>query len=92
VRDWLFAPVTCECIEFLLEKGINGEAYNLAANHNPEITNKKAAELICKILDVSADDFIDYIPDPRPNHDFRYALNTEKLRKLGFKPSVDLIT
>lgn len=89
VRDWLYAPLTSECILFLLENGVNGNAYNVAANHNPEITNRTAAEWICKLLDVDPEKWVEFIPDPRPNHDFRYALNVEKITKLGFKPVVD---
>ena len=89
VRDWLYAPVTSGCLEFLLHEGKNGNAYNLAANHNPEITNRQAAEWICKLLDVNPAERINFIPDPRPNHDFRYALNVDKISKLGFKPGID---
>ena len=89
VRDWLYAPLTAECLEFLLNKGEAGNAYNVAANHNPEITNRQAAEWICEMLGVNKDEWIQYIPDPRPNHDFRYALNVDKITKLGFKPAVD---
>lgn len=89
VRDWLYAPVTSSCLEFLLEKGEAGNAYNVAANHEPEITNKTAAEWLCRLLEVDPDKWIEYIPDPRPNHDFRYALNIEKITKLGFRPLVD---
>lgn len=89
VRDWLYAPVTAECLEFLLQKGEAGNAYNVAANHNPEITNKTAAEWLCEISGVNRDEYIQYIPDPRPNHDFRYALNIDKITKLGFKPAID---
>lgn len=89
VRDWLYAPVTAECLEFLLQKGEAGNAYNVAANHNPEITNKTAAEWLCEISGVKRDEYIQYIPDPRPNHDFRYALNVDKITKLGFKPAID---
>jgi dTDP-glucose 4,6-dehydratase len=89
VRDWLYAPLTAEALEFLLFNGINGNAYNAAANHNPEITNRKAAEWICGMLGVDAKEWINFIPDPRPNHDFRYALDTGKIQKLGFKLSTD---
>lgn len=87
VRDWLYAPQTSEALEFLMFNGINGNAYNVAANHNPEITNRKAAEWICELLGVDSKEWINFIPDPRPNHDFRYALNIEKIKKLGFKQS-----
>lgn len=89
VRDWLYAPVTSSCLEFLLHNGEKGNAYNVAANHSPEITNSQAAEWICKLLGVDKDEFIQYIPDPRPNHDFRYALNVDKITKLGFKPEIE---
>lgn len=89
VRDWLFAPLTAECLEFLFINGKTGNAYNVAANHNPEITNRKAAEWICELMGTSAVEGINSIPDPRPNHDFRYALNIDKLTSLGFKPAID---
>jgi len=92
VRDWLYAPLTAEALEFLLLNGIDGNAYNVAANHDPEITNRKAAEWICKLLGVDAKEWINFIPDPRPNHDFRYALNIGKIQKLGFKISTDPFT
>lgn len=89
VRDWLFAATTSEAVEFLMIKGEPGNAYNVAANHAPEITNRKAAEWLCKILGVDAKERIDFIPDPRPNHDFRYALNTDKIKRLGFSVNHD---
>lgn len=89
VRDWLYAELTSQAIEFLMSDGKKGNAYNVAANHQPEITNKQAAEWICKALDADPKDSIDFIPDPRPNHDFRYALNTDKIKQLGFKMLTD---
>lgn len=88
IRDWLYAPVTSQAIEFLIHNGINGNAYNIAANHVPEITNKQAAEWICKIMNIESSKGIKFVPDPRPNHDFRYALVIDKIKKLGFKPVV----
>jgi dTDP-glucose 4,6-dehydratase len=89
VRDWLYAPSTSQCLEFLLLKGEAGNAYNVAANHNPEITNRMAAEWICELLGVDKKEWIQFIPDPRPNHDFRYALNVDKITNLGFKPDIN---
>ena len=92
VRDWLYAPVCCEGIEHIMRYGHPGEAYNIAANNRPEITNRTAAEMLCQILDLDPDEWIEYIPDPRHNHDFRYALDCTKLRSLGWKPSQDVDT
>lgn len=84
VRDWLYAPETCRAIEFLISNGEEANAYNVAANNVPEITNRQAAEWICELLGLSPEEGISFIPDPRPNHDFRYALSTDKIKKLGF--------
>ena len=84
VRDWLYAPVNAKTIAFILERGQAGEAYNVAANHQPEITNRQAAEWLCAIIGRDPNEAISYVPDPRPNHDFRYALDTTKLRSLGW--------
>jgi len=90
VRDWLYANITAECIEFLLHNGKNGEAYNVAANHQPEIKNRDAAAMVCEMLGIEPHEGIEFVPDPRPNHDFRYALNIDKIKKLGFNPTVDV--
>lgn len=90
VRDWLYANITAECIEFLLHNGKNGEAYNVAANHQPEIKNRDAAAMVCEMIGVEPHEGIDFVPDPRPNHDFRYALNIDKIKKLGFNPTFDV--
>src|SRR5437867_9219171 len=84
VRDWLYAPVTCEAIEYLMQKGENGNAYNVAANNVPEITNRTAAGWLCEILGTGTEACVEFIADPRPNHDFRYALDTKKISSLGF--------
>jgi len=86
VRDWLFAPENAKAIEFVLEKGKLGEVYNVAANNRPEITNKMAAVMLCKALNRDPEEWIEYVPDPRPDHDFRYAIDTTKLESLGWSP------
>lgn len=86
VRDWLYAPENAKAIEFILEKGKLGEVYNVAANNKPEITNKEAAEMLCEALALDPKKWIEFIPDPRPQHDFRYALDTSKIETLGWQP------
>lgn len=90
IRDWLFAPENAKAIEFILQNGKLGEVYNVAANNKPEITNKDAATIVCKALDVDPDKWIRFIPDPRPNHDFRYAIDTTKLESLRWSPTRDI--
>jgi len=86
VRDWLYAPENAKAIEFVLEKGKLGEVYNVAANNKPEIENRRAAEILCAGLDLDPKKWIEFVPDPRPQHDFRYAIDTTKLESLGWKP------
>lgn len=89
IRDWLHVEDTCRAIELLLEKGNIGEAYNIGANHQPEIENRRAAELLVEIMELPRE-MISFIPDPRPHHDFRYGVDTGKIKKLGFEPDLDL--
>lgn len=86
VRDWLFAPENAKAIQFVLENGKLGEVYNVAANNVPEITNYDAATMVCELMDLDPKEWIELIPDPRPDHDFRYAIDTKKIEKLGWKP------
>lgn len=90
VRDWLYAPVCAQAIAFLLEQGKEREAYNVAAGHKPEVTNRQIAAWMCQILKLDPQEWIQFIPDPRPDHDFRYALDTTKLTALGWQPAIDL--
>lgn len=89
IRDWLYAPENAKAIEFLLENGKIGEVYNVAANNVPEITNFNTAKIVCEAMNLDPKKWIEFVPDPRPDHDFRYAIDTIKLEKLGWKPERD---
>jgi dTDP-glucose 4,6-dehydratase len=91
VRDWLFVGDTIKAISLLLEKGKSGEAYNIAANNRPEIRNIDLAELLVGYFSLGKSE-IEFVPDPRPNHDFKYSVNTEKIEHLGFRTSQDTRT
>lgn len=89
VRDWLFVEDCCRGIYLILKKGKPGQAYNIGANNRPEITNKKIAELLVKTMRLNQDR-IEFIPDPRPQHDYRYGVDTKKIEKLGWKPKIKI--
>jgi len=81
-RDWLYVEDNCSAIELLLEKGVKGEAYNVAT-HN-EKSNMQITRLLLEEFGFG-DEMIEYVKD-RLGHDKRYALNTEKIEAIGWKP------
>jgi dTDP-glucose 4,6-dehydratase len=84
VRDWLFVDDHCRAILAVLERGRDGEVYNVGGNC--ALTNR---EVIRQVLDiVGADPTLLRTVADRPGHDRRYALDSEKLaREVGFHPT-----
>ncbi len=86
VRDWLYVDDHCRAISTIYENGLVGETYNIGGNN--EIKNIDIVNTICSILDEikplendkSYSDLIKFVED-RPGHDFRYAINAEKIQK-----------
>lgn len=85
IRDWLFVRDHCSAVDFILNKGTNGQTYNIAGGN--ERTNKDITGLILEFLGKD-ESLIEHVPD-RPGHDRRYSLNADKLRALGWTPRVD---
>lgn len=85
IRDWIYVIDHCKAIEMLLEKGEVGEVYNIATGNI--ITNIEIAKRIVNILGISKS-MIKSVTD-RPGHDIRYALDFNKIQKLGWEPSGD---
>ncbi len=82
IRDWLYVLDNCEAIDLIMEKGKDGEAYNVGAGN--EKTNLEITELILENTD-KPKSLMTFVED-RKGHDRRYALNTGKIHKLGWKP------
>lgn len=90
VRDWLYVDDHCEAIDVVFHRGKAGETYAIGARS--ERTNIQVAQFICDYLDQrvakegSYRELIRFVED-RPGHDFRYAINPEKIEKqLKWKP------
>ena len=82
IRDWIHVSDHCKAIDFILQKGTVGEVYNVGASE--EIPN---IQLVKRILDVLGKPYelITHIPD-RLGHDLRYAVDSSKVRRLGWRP------
>ena len=76
IRDWIFVDDHCEAVYKVLLKGKSGESYNISANN--EVDNLTIVKKILEILD-KPQDLIKSVED-RPGHDFRYSLDSSKIR------------
>jgi len=83
VRDWLYVLDNCAAIDLVLRRGRDGEIYNIGGDN--EIENIALTRSILALLQ-KPDTFIAPVAD-RPGHDRRYALDTGKIRALGWKPA-----
>jgi dTDP-glucose 4,6-dehydratase len=85
VRDWLYVDDHCCGILAALERGRDGEVYNIGGNR--ALPNR---EVITRILEIvgAPESLMTTVAD-RPGHDRRYALSSEKVaRETGFVPHV----
>lgn len=83
VRDWLYVEDHCRAIDLILQKGKDGEVYNVGG-HN-EHSNLDVVKIILRALDKS-EALISFVAD-RPGHDRRYAIDPAKIgRELGWQP------
>ena len=86
IRDWIFVQDHCNAITKVSLKGKWGESYNISANN--EINNLTIVKKILKILGKPSDMYIH--TEDRPGHDFRYSLDSSKIRnKLKWKTEYD---
>ena len=83
VRDWLYVEDHCAAIDLILEKGEEGQVYNIGG-HN-EMKNIDIVKLICKALG-KPESLITHVTD-RKGHDMRYAIDPAYIHeKLGWLP------
>ena len=86
LRDWLYVDDHCEAILLVLQHGKSGQSYNISSDN--EIDNLTIINKILSIMGKS-DDLIEFVED-RPGHDFRYSMNSDKLRnELSWKPKTN---
>ena len=76
IRDWIFVDDHCDAVIATLLKGESGKSYNISADN--EIDNLTIVNKILDTLDRSTD-LIEFVED-RPGHDFRYSLDSSKIK------------
>jgi dTDP-glucose 4,6-dehydratase len=84
-RDWLHVDDHCAAIELVLREGGSGEVYNVGAGF--EIDNIDVVHQIVEL--VGADPALVRHVEDRPGHDLRYALDSSKIKGLGWRPAHD---
>ncbi len=82
-RDWLFVEDHCAAILLLVDEGNAGEIYNIGAD--AQLSNIDVTHRILHLLGKD-EGWIDRVED-RPGHDFRYAVDSSRLRDLGWRPA-----
>ncbi len=85
VREWFYVTDCANAILTILEKGKDGEVYNISSGEE-----RKNIDVVKTILSLLGKDesLITFVKD-RPGHDFRYAMNSGKVRgECGWKPMV----
>lgn len=83
-REWIFTDDHCAAIDTIMKKGQLGEVYNIGTGF--EKTNLETTKFILREMGLG-EEMIEYVKD-RPGHDWRYAINSQKLRGLGWQPGV----
>jgi dTDP-glucose 4,6-dehydratase len=84
VRDYLYVEDHVSGIARVLWKGEPGGAYNIATG--TEVSGVDIADTVLKLC--GKPPALKHFVKDRPGHDYRYALDTRKLRPLGWEPAV----
>ena len=91
-REWIFVKDHCEALLKVYERGKAGEFYNIGSNlnfRNIDIA-KQLLNIARKKIKLGNKVKIIFVKD-RPGHDFRYALNSNKIfKKLKWRSKTSL--
>jgi len=82
VRNWIYVLDNCEAINLVLQKGKEGEVYNIGGAS--EISNIEMTKFLLKFFEKDESQ-IEFVKD-RLGHDLRYSLDSTKIKnELGWK-------
>jgi dTDP-glucose 4,6-dehydratase len=94
-RDWLHAEDLCRAVRLALRQAAPGESLTVAGG--AERTNLELVGEICRLVDrlvpglphAPSASLMTHVED-RPGHDARYAMDATQIRRLGWRPQVEL--
>ena len=81
-REWIYTEDHCRAIDKIIQRGKTGEIYNIGTGQSRTVM--QIAEIILKLL--GKDKKMMQFTKDRPGNDRRYALNWDKLARLGWEP------
>jgi UDP-glucose 4,6-dehydratase len=83
-RNFIWVDDVSSAVCVIIEKGLVNEVYNIGTNN--EYSVFEVAEILLKMKNKTPiqGETIEFVED-RPFNDFRYAINSSKLRELGWK-------
>ncbi|MAW08514.1 MAG: dTDP-glucose 4,6-dehydratase [Halobacteriovoraceae bacterium] len=96
IRDWIYVDDHVRAIDLIFHKGQIGDTYNIGGSNE-----YKNIDLIHELINITDSllerckgtslELINFVPD-RPGHDFRYAIDSSKLKnQLGWEASKDFL-
>ena len=85
IRDWLYVEDHARAILHVLEHGEDGTIYNVGGGTSR--TNLQLTQTLVRHCGRAMETHVRHVTD-RPGHDRRYALDSSKLRALGWRPEV----
>ncbi|XP_008322902.1 dTDP-D-glucose 4,6-dehydratase [Cynoglossus semilaevis] len=86
-RHFLFIDDAIDALLLLMEKGNDGEIYNVGASCEIPIIHLAKELIIMVKKDPEVNNWLEFVPD-RPQVDLRYPITCEKLQQLGWRAKV----
>lgn len=87
IRNWLYVGDLCKAVDMVMDRGRNGEAYNVSSSDDLSVNQVK--DVILKAM--KKENLFDGYKGQRLKLDQRYALDSTKIRKLGWRQSTKFV-
>ncbi|MFA6404798.1 MAG: dTDP-glucose 4,6-dehydratase [Candidatus Paceibacterota bacterium] len=85
-REWIYTEDNCRAIILVMERGLDGEIYNISTGE--EFTNLEVVKKVLVTMN-KPNNMYRYVTD-RPGQDVRYYVDSSKIRSLGWQPKMTL--